>query len=274
MRSNNLVVAGWLLCLACSLTGLSAIASGGDFRIDTELFENEDKQPFLETLTIFAEGVAYDFRLTEPKEASVFDPVHGRFTLLDESRRVKATVTTQELLDFSLSLETHAAQAKEPLFAFCALPQFETSEKEVEQNGQTLTELQLAAKPLSYVARGQKPPHPDAVKAYHQFADWCARLNATRSGNLPPGARLALNQALAERKLLPLEITRTIFATGTFSKNKKLDTRSQHRVNWALSGEDRKKIDRAGDMMATFEQVSYDDYRSAPAKPSGKQARR
>ena len=259
--------AAWLLCLAGLFAGLSAIACAGDFRVDTELFENDDKQPFLETLTIFVAGVAYDFRLTEPKEATVFDSMHGRFTLLDEARRVKATVTTQELLDFSLSLETHAAQAKDPLFAFCALPQFETSATALEENGQSLTELLLAAKPLTYVARGQKPQQPEAVKVYRQFADWCARLNATRSGGLPSGARLALNQALAERELLPLEITRTTPAGGPLSKTKKLELKSQHRVNWALCGEDHKKIDRASDMMATFEQVSYDDYRSSPAKP-------
>jgi hypothetical protein len=273
MSSWKWIIAGWLLWLAGSIAGLPAVADGQDFRVDTELFQNQEKEPFLQTLTIFADGIVYDFRETEPREATVFDPRHGRFTLLDEVRHAKASVTTQELLDFTLALETHAAQEKDRLFAFCAVPQFETTDKPIERNGQSLIEVRLSGKPLTYVAEGQRPQRLEAVKAYRQFADWCARLNATRPGNLPPGARLALNQALAERELLPLEITRTIPAAGPLGK--KLELKSQHRLNWTLSGEDRKKIERAGDMMAKFDAVSYDDYRGGQDKSAAaKHARR
>jgi len=92
------------------------------------------------------------------------------------------------------------------------------------------------------------------------------------SGHLPPGARLALNKALAERKLLPLEITRTILPANPLGK--KIVVRSRHLVNWSLSGEDRKKIDRAGTYLAEFSAVSFEDYRSASAKPPVKTARK
>ena len=260
------------VALLAGLADMAGPVCGQTFRVDTELFENQEKQPFLETLTIFRDGTVYDFRWTEPKEVTVLDMKHGRITLLDESRQKKAQVTTQELLDFSLALETHAAQEKDRLFAFCALPKFEISEKALEENGQSLIELTLTGKPLTYVARGVKPQEAEAVRAYRQFADWCTRLNATRGGNLPPGARLALNQALADRDLIPLDITRTTPAAGPLGK--KLELRSEHRVNWALAGEDMKRIDRASDMMATFEAISYDEYRGEPGKAVAKQARK
>ena len=274
MTSQKSVWAAGLVWIVMALAGSPSLAVGQEFRVDTELFQDQDKKPFLEQLTIFAaDGTIYDFCLSDPPEVTVFDPRHGRFTLLDESRKAKATVTTQELLDFSLSLETHAAQQKNRLFAFCAVPQFETTDQEIERNGQTLVEVRLVGKPLTYVAEGQRPQRPEAVKAYRQFADWCARLNATRPGNLPPGARLALNQALAERELLPLEITRTIPAERPLGK--KLDLRSEHRLNWALAGQDHKKIEHAGDMMAKFQAISYDEYRKVEPKPApAKQARR
>jgi hypothetical protein len=257
--------------IACAVA-MPTTALAQDFRVDTELFENQAKEPFLQTLTIFAAGTIYDFRLTEPAETTVFDPRRGRFTLLDESRQVQASVTTQELLDFSLALETHAAQEKDRLFAFCAVPKFEITDKAIERNGQSLSELRLSAKPLVYVAVGQNPQKADVVKAYRQFTDWCARLNATRPGNLPSGARLALNQALAERELIPLEITRTIPASGPLGK--KLEIRSEHRANWILGGEDQKRIARAGDMLATFQTVSYVEY-CQPSKPgAAKQAKK
>lgn len=234
------------------------------FRVDTELFKDQEKTPLLQTLTIFHGGMVYDFLLTAPQEVTVFDPLRGRVTLLDEARHVKATVTTQEILEFVLALQTQAAQEKDPLLAFCATPQFETSERPIEEQGQALVELHLTAKPLSYLVSGQQPPWPQAATLYRQFADWAARLNAARPGNLPPGARLALNEALAERGLIPLEIRRSIPATTRLGK--RLELRSQHRFNWTLSGEDHKRLERVGDMLATYRVVSFQEYLQPPAR--------
>lgn len=253
---------GWLLWLAGTLAGLPAVADGQDFRVDTEVFDGRQKEPIVETLTIFTGGMVYDFLLTE-HEVTVFDPLRGRFTLLDEARQVKASIATQELMEFSLGLETHAAESKDTLLAFAARPQFETAQEDVNQNGQALVRIKLTGKPLEYVVLGQQPQRPEAVQVYRHFADWYARLNATRPLNLPAGARLAVNQAIAERNLLPLEITRTI--TPSSRLNKKEELKSRHLVNWALSGKDRHEIERVSDMLATFKVVSYDEYRRAPA---------
>jgi hypothetical protein len=254
--------------------GLGGFAPGQEraFRVDSELFKDQDKMPLLQTLTIFQNGMVYDFLLTTPQEVTVLDPQRGRITLLDEGRRVKATVTTQEVLEFTLALRTHAAQEKDPLLVFCAAPQFETTERSVEQQGQTLAELHLTAKPLSYVALGQPPPWPQAAALYRQFADWAARLNAARPGNLPPNPRLALNEALAERGLVPLEIRRTIPATTRLGK--RLELRSEHRFNWTLSGEDQKRLQRVGDMLATYALVSFQEYLKPPPQTATPQARR
>ncbi len=265
------LVVGFALALAAP----AALIGGEAFRVDTEIFQNQENKPILEQLTIFAEdGTIYDFRLTEPAEITVLDLRRGVCTLLDETRSVKATVTTQELLDFSFALETHAAQSKSSLLAFCGAPKFEITDKEIEHDGQPLVELRLIAKPLMYVVEAQHPQRPEAVKAYRQFADWCARLNATSAvpGNLPAGPRLALNQALAERDLLPLEITRTIPSDRPFGKAR--EHRMQHRVNWALCGDDQKKIDRSGNLMATFPLVSYDEYCGIGKPAAGKQVKR
>jgi hypothetical protein len=240
-----------------------------DFRIDTEVFigplDKKDLKPAAETLTIFTNGMVYDFLLAEPREITLFDPVRGRFTLLDESRQLKASLSTQEVLDYVLSLESYATQSKDQLFAFAAHPQFDGQSEELEQNGQMLVQLTLAGKPLSYVALGQQPQREEAARHYRQFADWFARLNAARPGNLPPGARLALNQALADQGLLPLEVTRTIVSPRAFGREKKLEIKTRHLVNWTLSGEDRKRVEHAGDCLVNFQDVTFDQYR----KPGG-----
>jgi hypothetical protein len=261
------MIAGWLVWFAGTLAGWPAVTDGQEFRVDTEVFFNQEKLPGLETLTIFAEGKVFDFLLTEPRETVILDPQRGRFTLLNEAEQVKATVTTHDLMQYTLELEAQAAGVKDTVVAFAAKPQFETKFEDIQQNGQTLVRLTLAGKPLEYVALGQTPEGDQreaAARMYRHFADWYARLNATRSANLPPAARLVLNQTLAERGLLPLEITRTITPDGPLAR--KDEVKSRHLVNWTLSGEDRKKIERAGSSAATFKPVSYDEYRRGFAK--------
>jgi hypothetical protein len=276
MNISKRMLANGFACLAALLFTISASADDLEFRVDTEVFKNEEKKPILEQLTIFAaDGAVYDFQLTAPQETTVFDPRHGRFTLLDETRKAKAIVATQQIIDVAFGLENYAAGQKNSLLAFCAAPQFETEAEEVNRNGQAMVELRLVGKPLCYTAAGLAPPNPDAAKRYRYFADWCARLNSLRGNSLPASARLVLNKELADRELLPFEIVRTIPPTTPLGK--KLEHKSEHRFNWALSGEDRKRIERAGDMIATFQTVSFDDYRTADSKAATtnpKQARR
>jgi hypothetical protein len=147
------------LLIPVLLAGLVPRASGQEFRVDTEVFYGQDKVPGVEALTIFANGRVYDFLLKQ-REITLFDPSRGQFTLLDEARRAKATVTTQDLMGFALDLETHAVEGKHTLLAFAARPKFETTSEEVNENGQQLVRIKLSGKPLEYGALGQKPLRP------------------------------------------------------------------------------------------------------------------
>jgi hypothetical protein len=259
-----------LLPLLAAVLGAIAVdlAVGQDFRIDTEILVGDQKKPAAESLTIFKGGVVYDFALGAQQEITIFDPVRGRFTLLDPARKWRTGLGSQAVLDYALQFDTEAAQSGNPVFAFAANPHFATSVDEYEENGQKLTRLTLAAQPLAYVAVARAADKPDAMAAYRQFADWYARLNTTRSGNLPTRARLELNKVLAERQLLPLEITRTIRPSGLLARE--VTVKSRHLMNWTLSGEDHKRIERAGEYLATFQQVDFDEYRTAP--PAAAQA--
>jgi hypothetical protein len=194
-----------------TMVGLAGIPlAAQDFRVDTEIFVGDEKEPAAETLTIFSHGLVYDFLLTGPEEITLLDTVRGRFTLLDPARKVKCGIAAQEVLQQTLSLEAHAVESKDALFAFAAQPQFDVSVEEATENGQPIVRLGFSARPLEYEVVARPTDRPEVVTAFRYFADQFARLNALRPGNLPPGARLEVNKALAERKLLPLEITRTI----------------------------------------------------------------
>lgn len=237
-------------------------AAAQEFRIDTEIFIGKEREPTSETLTLFSNGLIYDFLLSKPDEITVFDPIRGRFTLLDPTHKIRCGISLQEVSEYVLAIELEAVKSKDPLFSFAAKPEFTPSVEEYVENGQDFVRVTLTGKPLVYVAVARKPERPEAVRAVRSFSDWFAKLNTMR-GNLPPGARMELNSSLAERDLIPLEITRTIGGKTA---------RSRHLVTWTLSGEDRKKIERAGTYMTEFPSVSFDEYRTIAGKAADKTA--
>jgi hypothetical protein len=251
---------------------LAAAAAAQDFRVDSEIFVDEEQQPFAETLTIFSGGRVYDFLLGDAEEITIFEPARGQFTLLDPSRKLRCTLASQELLDYVQELNKAALASKSPLFADAANPTFETKSEQVEGGGMQRTRVTLKSKLITYEAIGKEPEQVATAEAFQQFADWYARLNALRGGGLPPAPRLALNKELAERKMLPDEIVRTTSQPGL--RDKTLTVRSQHLFNWTLSVADRDRIEKAGDYLARFQAVSFKEFRTLPDKPAAEKTTR
>ncbi len=247
---------GWLATVALAANPLW----GQDFRMDTDVFVGKEKQPVAQTLTLFSNSVVYDFLLSDSREIVVLDQARGTFTLLDEKQQIQAVVTTQTALDHCFALKVHSQEIADSLFAEAASPKFTETTEERTENGQAISYVKLAGTKITYEVTGMRPKFPEAVFEYHKFADWCSRLNAMRVGNLPPEARMALNRAIAEKGMLPREITRTILSTERLG-NKTSEVRSRHLVNWTLSTEDQKRIERAHDAMVKFTKVDFEEYR-------------
>jgi hypothetical protein len=230
-----------------------------NFRIESEVFLGKEKEPVSESLTLFHGGVVYDFLLTAPEEISVFDPLRSRFVLLDVTRRVKATLTLDDLQAATEAIKTGADAKQHEYFLS---PQFEQT-----FDAETLW-LTLTSKHIIYRVKGITPRDAEAVERYQLFADWYARLNATRPGNLPPFARIELDRALAQRRLVPEEVELTLLPKNRLL-GRKIELHSKHAFIWELGQTDFKRIETAGQYLATFETVSFQRYR----EPSGVAAR-
>lgn len=250
------------------LIGLSWIGVAGvwprtleaqDFRIDTDLFVGANKEPETQNLTLFANGVVYDFLLTEPEQVTVLDPVRGRIHLLHVGKQLKTTITTEELL--KLTAEIRAREPSDKQSAFFLDPQFEHA-VDAEKK-----ELVLKSRPLTYRVVGMEPKDKSTVQMYREFADWYARLNAVMTrGSLPPFSRLQLNQALAEKSWIPTEIQRTVIVRDKLVE-RRLEARTHHIPNWLLSNTDHKRIELVADQLANFQQVSPKEFVDASQPP-------
>ena len=71
MRSVAISLA--VICLVNALGVFLSRVAGQEFRIETDVFVDEQKEPIVETLTIFSDGVVYDFLLTGVEEITLFD---------------------------------------------------------------------------------------------------------------------------------------------------------------------------------------------------------
>jgi hypothetical protein len=228
-------------------------ASAEEFRIDTDVFVDEETEPVVETLTIFSDGIVYDFLLNGVEEITLFDRKRKRLVLMDTQRRVKTELSTDSILGFVAQMQAHLNEAQR---AFLLAEELEVKTEDPD----TIT---LRNDRVAYRANGIQPKMHAAALEYQQFADWYARLNAMRLGNLPPFARIRLNDELASRGLIPKSIERTV----TRKKGLKEITqtlRSQHLPNWRLSNSDRRLIDKAGTYMAAFPTVSFREYLQLP----------
>jgi hypothetical protein len=190
-----------------AVVGIGAVtepATAADFRVENRVFVEDQRTPISRSLTLFCQGQVFDI-LDDAGEAILFDPAAGRLTLLDPARKLRADLTTAEVAAFVERVNQAAAGSRDPLIKFAASPSF--SEKRDADDG----EITLAGPWMTYRALPQPGADAEAARQYAEFSDWLARLNtALQPGSRPPGARLALNAALAGRPAIPRRVELTL----------------------------------------------------------------
>ena len=239
-----------LLLTGIGLTGLLRFnypVSAEDFRMETDVFAGSGEvTPIVETLTLFHGHEIFDFMGSNGEEITILNMRDGFLVLLDTQRQIKTTITTNQLMAFASAIRARPAPAqRNSLLA----PRFQETYDPATQV-LTLSDVQL-----TYRVQAIKPDHPDRAQKFHLFADWYARLNATRIGNPPPFGRIQLNQSLANHGLLPAEIERSV---GTADRQQKM--RSHHLTNWKLTETDHQRIRRARKHVTNFQEVTPEQY--------------
>jgi hypothetical protein len=241
------------------LTMALATAAADDFRVATKVYSHVDASVAFENLTLFADGVVYDFMLTAPREVVVFDGKRGRFILLDAARKVQTGILGDELLKFAAAIQARGRQSSDAFVRFVAEPKFSPAFDAVERR------FSLSSDYLTYQVKTVKPTGAAAAREYRHFADWYAYLNATNVGAMPPFPRMELNKALADQGLVPAEVELTIVPDPRRASKKKIVVRSEHEAAWRLLPTDRERIDKLGADIAQFRTVSFEEFRRRPA---------
>jgi len=247
----------WFACLAAWLVAQPVAAK--EFRVETTVYENDVEEPVAQVLTLFQDGLVYEF-LSQPDEVRVYKTTvpsgTGVFILLDPRRRLRTEIATSEIANFMEAVRQRAAEHKNPLMQFAAQPKFEESFVDGQSNGRG--ELTMSSELMSYRIKTVPAANQDDLITYHRFSDWNAQLNAMLNvGSTPPFPRLLVGQAMKRRGVLPEEIVLTI----TTGRSKEEVIRATSETRWRLSQQDRQRIDQVAADLVQFKQVGYDRYR-------------
>ena len=230
---------------------LASFVHANEFRMETEVFIEGNSHPAATSLTLFTGNAVYDF-LSDDRahgDITVFDVRRGRFVLIDTQRKLKTTLTKDDLIKF---LEQVKSQASEDVVSRFVSPKLT---QKFNPSTKTVT---VSSDHLTYQAVGISAKWDPAIQQYRHFADWIARLNSTRIGNLPPYSRFELNRVMAEQKLMPKTVQRTVMLDRVGLR--KQVVRSEHSIHWQLTNSDRKRISSAGNLMAGCKEVSVNEF--------------
>lgn len=221
------------------------------FRINTDIYIDEKKAPVKQTLTLFRDGVFYDFEDVNEEAAggriTVIDPKRNRIVLIDKKRQIKTTLDTQQI-------QVMVASARVQVDA--KLATVKKAEIRAEE-GQDIAIVQNDS--LEYRSTMQRPATlavaKDVASQYCEFADWSARLNAVYLPKLPPYLRLDLNRLIKERDMLPKE-TRRISHQGV----RKSTVVARVEAICAIGNDDATRIARVSMMLVDFREVPVAEY--------------
>lgn len=257
-----------LVMLANGIAGAHAFAESApptdeEFRVDNAVFVNDQKEPQLESTTIFYRGAAYDY-LKKPAEIIILDPARDRFVLLDVTRRLHAEVDLTKVREFVDGLQRWAETQSDPLAQFMVHPKFDEAFE--ESSG----ELTLSSPWLTYRLTTIPSESTAIARQYRAFSDWYARLNTLLTpGSRPPFARLLVNAAVDGHQRFATQVHLSMKAKRGIPP-KKVTVRSEHQLIRRLVESDRDRIAQTDQFLAIFQRVGFEEYLKSARQESAR----
>lgn len=252
MMIRQLLIRCGAACVSLCLSVVCALAQ--DMTVYTTVSRMENDVP-VETvgrsLTLFHAGKVYDF-MEDAGELVVLEQQSGRFTILNgnytatrvefeelnQFLKVADAETSSYITELAQQADASARQARSWL-QFQLQPQFQD-----ESGADHL--VRLSSPSMKYEVETSAAPDPVSIPQYLTYADWAARLNfVLHPGSTFPAPRLALNEALRRRGVLPVTVTLTNKSAMPVT------LRAVHKYQWELQQAEKSHIHKWERLLAS-----------------------
>ncbi len=220
-----------------------------DFRIDSDIYDDERKPPLYSIQTIFCAGQYIELD-DKNGRVTVVDPGKGRVTILDSKQKALVHLEMQSLenqLNHVLESMTPAQQKK---FKSDGITYFEADNF-----------ITIGNEWFRYKFRAVTPSNPNIAISYGDFANWTARVNALHY-KAPQFIRMELNQLLIDQRQLPVELRRYTMLppSPTEPKGKTEEIIARLILKDSLSNNDRTRVANVLKSMTEFKPTTEKEF--------------
>lgn len=233
-----------------------------ELRIASDLCVDGHDEPLARSLTLFQDGVAWDFLESGPAdpggtvtEIVLHDPARERVVVIDPARHLKTRIDLIRLERLSVSLAKWARAHDDRLIRWAGGPDFTA--------GLTTRDdcIELVGPRVKYVVEHEPAPTAAAAAAYRRFADTAILLKGLlQPGGLPPFPRLAINERVGTAGAIPVAVTLEIDPRLGVLGGRAERMRCTHRVHPRLLDDDRQRIEEARAHVAAAAEVPLAAY--------------
>ena len=241
-----------------------------ELRVESDLFSAGGDEPIARSLTLFHQGVAWDFleivdadtKTAAIGEIVLHDPARERVVVIDPVRHVKTQVDMIRLERLSVSLAKWARSNDDRLVRWAGGPDFTAGFTEEDER------IALVGPRVRDAVAYAEAPCPEAAGNYRRFADTAILLKALmQPGGIPPFPRLAVNRRLEDAGAIPSEVTLEIEPRliGIAGRPERL--RCVHKVHPRLLGGDLERIEDAQGHVAAAEAVNLATFIARDEEP-------
>lgn len=259
LRSHRLRHA--LVGIAVALVAHPAVRAAEPFemRVESEIFVDRGTEPVARSLTIFRDGLAWDF-LDGPEpgravEIVLHDPSRERVVVIDAVRNLKTEIDSLRLERLGVSLAAWARRADDKLVRWAGGPSFDEDFREQDHG------LELVGPRARYTVGFAAAPTPAAAETYRRFADTSLLLKALlHPGGIPPFPRQAINRRIAAAGGIPESVTLEIDSRNALLGGRPQTLRSVHKVHPRLLATDLQRVEDAEARVAVAEAVDVASY--------------
>ena len=220
-----------------------------DFRIDSDIYDDERKPPLYSIQTIFCAGLYIELD-DKSGRVTVVDPGKSRVTILDSKQKALVHLEMHSIenqLNLVLAEMTPAQQKK---FMWNGTPAIGDDNF-----------ITVGNEWFRYKFRPVTPANPNIAISYGDFANWTARVNALYY-KAPQFIRMELNQLLIDQRQLPAELRRyTVIPPSPKEPNGKTEEIIARLIlKDSLSNNDRTRVASVLKSMAEFKPTTEKEF--------------